>query len=334
MANDPILNQDEVDALLTGMSEGRVNTDGSPPPGEARNYDLGREVRILRGRMPTFDLINERFSRSFRTSILTALRRAAAVSTNPFRTLKYSEFIREMSTPTGINVMRMHPLRGVFLLVMTSEMVASIVENFFGGKGHIRRIEGRDFTPAEMRMVQLFRDAAIKDLTDAWSTVMPIKLEFTAAETNPQFANIMNPNEVLLVTDYDIEIMGGRSRLQTALPYSMIEPIRGLLEKTFRDENVDTDRGMSRSLGEEMKDAEVAINAMVGRSVIPLSRLIDMKPGDVLPCDFNGSALVYAEDVPVFRGRFGASRGQLSVMVDECMTPGQSAQRINKGRMQ
>jgi flagellar motor switch protein FliM len=163
---------------------------------------------------------------------------------------------------------------------------------------------------------------------------MPVKLEFTAAETNPQFANIMNPNEVLLVTDYDIEIMGGRSRLQTAIPYSMIEPIRGLLEKTFREENVDTDRGMSRSLGEEMKDAEVAINALVGRSVIPLSRLIDMKPGDVLPCDFNGSALVYAEDVPVFRGRFGASRGQLSVMVDECMAPGQTAQRTNKGRMQ
>ena len=327
--NEPILNQDEVDALLAGMSEGRVSTSGEDNAVDARRYDLGREVRILRGRMPTFELINERFGRAFRSSVMSALRRPAAVETNPFRTLKYSEFIRELEAPIGINVLRMSPLRGSLLLLMTSELVASIVDNFFGGRGRVQKISGRDFTGAEMRLVQLFRDAAIKDLTESWATVMPVKIEFVQAETNPHFANIMNPNEVLLVSDFDVEIMGGKSRLITAVPYSMIEPIRGTLEKSFRDEAAETDRRLSRSLREEMQDAEVTINALVGRSQIPLSRLIDLKAGDVIPCDFNGSALVFAEDVPVFRGRFGASRGQLSVKVEQRFSP--EAPNVNAG---
>jgi len=327
--NEPILNQDEVDALLAGMSEGRVSTSGENNAVDARRYDLGREVRILRGRMPTFELINERFGRAFRSSEMSALRRPAAVETNPFRTLKYSEFIRELEAPIGINVLRMSPLRGSLLVLMTSELVASIVDNFFGGRGRVQKISGRDFTGAEMRLVQLFRDAAIKDLTESWATVMPVKIEFVQAETNPHFANIMNPNEVLLVSDFDVEIMGGKSRLITAVPYSMIEPIRSTLEKSFRDEAAETDRRLSRSLREEMQDAEVTINALVGRSQIPLSRLIDLKAGDVIPCDFNGSALVFAEDVPVFRGRFGASRGQLSVKVEQRFSP--EAPNVNAG---
>jgi flagellar motor switch protein FliM len=274
-------------------------------------------------------LINERFGRAFRSSVMSALRRPAAVETNPFRTLKYSEFIRELEAPIGINVLRMNPLRGSMLVLMTSELVASIVDNFFGGRGRVQKITGRDFTGAEMRLVQLFRDAAIKDLTESWATVMPVKIEFVQAETNPHFANIMNPNEVLLVSDFDVEILGGKSRLITAVPYSMIEPIRGTLEKSFRDEAAETDRRLSRSLREEMQDAEVTINALVGRSQIPLSRLIDLKAGDVIPCDFNGSAMVFAEDVPVFRGRFGASRGQLSVKVEQRFSP--EAPNVNAG---
>lgn len=316
-SNEPILKQEEVDALLAGMNEGRVSTDSDDAARDARRYDLGREVRILRGRMPTFDLINERFGRAFRTSIATTLRRPATVETNPFRTLKYSEFIRELSTPSGINVLRLNPLRGLFLVIFNADLVASLVDNFFGGKGRVQKIVGRDFTGAEMRLVQLFREAAVRDITEAWASVMPVKVEFAQAETNPHFANIMNPNEVLLVTHFDIEILGGRSQLMTAVPYSMIEPIRAALEKTFRDETAETDRRLSRSLREEMKDAEVTLNALIGRSHLSLSKLIDLKPGDVIPCEFDGNALVFAEDVPVFRGRFGASRGQFSVKVDQ-----------------
>lgn len=322
--NEPILNQEEVDALLSGMSEGRVSTEGGESAGIARRYDIGREVRILRGRMPTFDLINERFCRAFRESIVRTLRRPAQLTVGTFRTVKYSEFITEMKLPTGINVVRMHPLRGSALLVVSSEMVASLVDNFFGGRGEVRKIQNRDFTSTEMRIIHVFRELAIKDLTDAWSSVVPLKAEFAGSETNPLFATIMNPNEVLLVSDLALEVMGGKSKMMLAIPYSMIEPIRGVLERAFRDEATDTERRLSRSLREEMKDAEVTLNAVVGRSQMYLSRLLDLKAGDVIPCDFNGSVLVYAEDVPVFRGQFGSSRGQLSVKVNERFLHGQS----------
>jgi flagellar motor switch protein FliM len=322
--NEPILKQEEVEALLSGMSDGRISTESSSPPDEARRYEIGREVRILRGRMPTFDLINERFCRSFRESIVRALRRPAQLSVGTFRTVKYSEFVAEMAMPTGLNVLRMQPLRGSALLVIGSEMVASLVDNYFGGKGQVRKIVGRDFTSTENRIIQLFRDIAIKDLTEAWSSVIPLKAEFAGAETNPLFATIMNPNEVLLVSDFALEVMGGKSRMMLAIPYSMIEPIRSVLERTFRDEAIDTERRLSRSLREEMKDAEVTLNAVVGRSQMSLSKLLDLKSGDVVPCDFNGNVLVYAEDVPVFRGQFGSSRGQLSVKVNERFVHGRS----------
>jgi flagellar motor switch protein FliM len=329
--NEPILNQEEVDALLSGMSEGRVSTEQADVPGEARRYDIGREVRILRGRMPTFDLINERFCRTFRESVVRTLRRPAQLSVAPFRTLKYSEFIAGMKMPTGINVLRMAPLRGSALLVMTAEMVTSLVDNYFGGRGEIRKISNRDFTSAESRIIQVFREVALKDITDAWTNVVPLKAEFSAAETNPLFATVMNPNEVLLVSDYTLEIMGGKTHMMIAIPYSMIEPIRGVLEKTFRDEVIDNERRLARSLREEMKDAEVTLNALVGRSHLSVSKLLDLKAGDVIPCDFNGSVLVYAEDVPVFRGQFGASRGQLSVRVDERFVHGRSVDLIPEG---
>lgn len=322
--NEPILNQEEVEALLNGMNEGRISTEGSGQSGEVVRYNIGREVRILRGRMPTFDLINERFCRSYRESIVRTLRRPAQLSVAPFRTVKYSEFISEMRMPTSINVLRIQPLRGVALLVMTSNMVTSLVDNFFGGKGEVRKIANRDFTSAETRIIQLFRDAAIKDLTDAWGTVAPVKTEFASFENNPLFATVMNPNEVLLISDFTLEIMGGKTHMMVAIPYSMIEPIRPVLEKTFRDEVVDNERKLSSSLREEMKDAEVTLNAVVGRSQLSLSKLLDLKPGDVIPCDFNGHVLVFAEDVPVFRGQFGSSRGQLSVKVDERFVHGRT----------
>jgi flagellar motor switch protein FliM len=322
--NEPVLNQEEVDALLSGMSEGRISTESEADPSEARRYEIGREVRILRGRMPTFDLINERFCRAFRESVVRALRRPAQLAVGTFRTVKYSEFVAEMKMPTGLNVLRMTPLRGSALLVIGSDMVASLVDNYFGGKGEIRKIQNRDFTSTENRIIHLFREIAIKDLTDAWSSVVPLKAEFAGSETNPLFATIMNPNEVLLVSDFSLEVMGGKSKMMMAIPYSMIEPIRSVLERTFRDEAIDTERRLSRSLREEMKDAEVTLNAVVGRSQMMLSKLLDLKAGDVVPCDFNGNVLVYAEDVPVFRGQFGSSRGQLSVKVNERFIHGRS----------
>ena len=317
MPNEPILNQEEVDALLSGMNEGRLDfEDEDLPAGEVRRYNLGREVRILRGRMPTFDLINERFARAYQASIVTLLRRAATVQTSPFRTLKYSEYIAELEYPTGINVLRPAPLRGLMLVVMSSSMIASIVDNYFGGKGRIRPIHNRDFTNAELRLVQIFREAAMQDLASSWSNVLKLNPEFVQTESNPHFANVMNPNEVLLVTDFEVEILEAKSGFQIVIPYNVIEPIRHLLERTFRDDTADEDQRLGRSLREELHDAEVTLNAVLGRSQLMLSRLLDLKAGDIIPCEFDGTALVYAEDVPVFRGRTGQSRGQLAVRVE------------------
>ena len=324
MPNDPVLNQDEVDALLTGMNEGRVSTEGGTQRGEARRYELGREGRVVRGRLPTLDLVHQRFGPMYRASLSGVLRRSVGLTVGAMRAVKFSDYLASLALPTSINVLRVAPLRGLALLVYPAPFVAAMVEHFFGGKGRPARIEGREFTAAEERLVALLRDAACQDLASAWSKVHPLQFECVASEGNPQFANVMAPNEALLVVDFAVEVDGGSDPLQLVLPWSTIEPLRELLAGGVQQDRAGDDGRWQGSLRAEIEDAEVELTTVVGRAQVRLSELLDFRPGDIIPCDFSGRVTVYAEDVPVLRGQFGVSRGQQSVKVEERLLRGRS----------
>jgi flagellar motor switch protein FliM len=324
MSNDPVLNQDEVDALLTGMNEGRVSVDGATVRSEVRRFELGRESRIVRGRLPTLELIHQRFGPLYRASLSGILRRSVGLGVGSLRTLQFGDWLASQPVPTSINVLRLAPLRGMGLLVFPATLVSAVVENFFGGKGRKARIEGRDFTAAEERLVGLLRDAACRDLATAWSKVQPLSIECIASEANPQFANVMNATETLMVADFTVEIDGEANPLHLLLPYPTIEPLREVLAGGVRQEKHADEGRFAASLRAEIEDAEVELNTVVGRAQLRLSELLDMRPGDVIPCDFNGRVTVFAEDVPVLRGQFGVSRGQQSVKVEERLLRGRS----------
>ncbi|MDA8347949.1 MAG: flagellar motor switch protein FliM [Pseudomonadota bacterium] len=317
MSNEKILDQAEIDALLHGVDTGAVSTEPQAAPGEARNYDFANQVRIVRGRMPTLEMINERFARLHRVSLYNLLRRAPEVAVGPVQIKKFSEFVHTLHVPTSLNLVRFNPLRGTALIVLDPKLVFSVVDNFFGGTGRHAKIEGREFTATEQRIIHLVLRSVFADLHEAWSHVADLQLEYLQSEINPHFANIVSPSEIVVVTSFHIELDGAGGNLHVAMPYAMIEPLREVLDAGVASDRMEKDERWMQSLREEMEDAELALTTLVGHTQVSLAELLNLKAGDILPCDFTGKVTMIAEDVPVFRGSLGTSRGHQAVKIEE-----------------
>ncbi|MEJ1961929.1 MAG: flagellar motor switch protein FliM [Gammaproteobacteria bacterium] len=320
MNNDQkILNQDEIDALINGMDAGAVKTEpeAPPPPGTVMSFDFMNQMRIVRGRMPTLEMINERFARLFRVNLYGLLRRSPEVAVNPVEMKKWSEYVQTLHVPTSLNMVRIHPLRGIGIILLEPKLVFAIVDNFFGGNGRHAKIEGRDFTATEQRIIQMVLKNAFVDLKEAWSHVADIEVEYLQSELNPAFANIVSPSEIVVVTSFHVELEGGGGDVHVTMPYAMVEPLREALDSGMTSDRVEHDERWAYSLKEEIDDAEVEICTVLGHSRISLGDLLNLKPGDIVPCDFGGKVTVLAERVPVFRGTLGLSRGQQAIKVDE-----------------
>jgi flagellar motor switch protein FliM len=317
VSDDKILDQAEIDALIHGVDSGKVDTTPEPGPGEVRQYDFNNQMRIVRGRMPTLEMINERFARIFRVSLYNLLRRSPEISVHPIQVKKFSEYVHTLHLPTSLNLVKMNPLRGTALVVLEPKLVFAVVDNFFGGTGRHAKIEGREFTATEQRIIHMVLRNVFSDLHEAWKHVAPIDVEFVQHEINPHFANIVSPSEIVVVTSFHIELEGGGGGLHVTMPYAMIEPLREILDAGVASDRVEKDERWMICLREEIEDAEVTLTTRVGRTSISLSTLLNLKPGDIVPCDFNGKVTVLGEDVPLFRGSFGLSHGLQAVKVEE-----------------
>lgn len=318
MSGADLLSQDEIDALLHGVSGGDVETgtDDGLEPGDARNYDFASEDRIVRGRMPTLEMVNERFSRSFRISLFNMLRRSAEISVAGVDMVKFSEYIHTLFVPTSLNMIKIKPLRGTALLVFDPKLVYILVDNFFGGDGRYHaKIEGREFTPTEQRVIQMLMELAFKDLRDAWAPVMDVDFEYINREVNPQFANIVSPTEVVVVSKVHIELEGGGGDLHITMPYSMLEPIRDVLDAGVQSDRTDVDDRWIGAMREEVKNAEVELSSILAEATLNLRDVMRMKPGDIIPFEMPELVTLRAEDIPVYRGHWGVSNKQMAIKI-------------------
>ncbi|OOC50661.1 MULTISPECIES: flagellar motor switch protein FliM [Thioalkalivibrio] len=319
MAQTDILSQDEIDALLHGVDEGDVETeDPYPSDGQAREFNFATQDRIVRGRMPTLEMINERFARQLRVRLFNVLRRSAEISVVGTRITKFSEYMHSLFVPTSLNLVRAHPLHGTGLFVFDPKLVFILVDNFFGGDGrYYTRIEGRDFTPMEMKVVHGVLEGAFEDMQKAWQPVMELKFEFLNSEVNPQFANIVSPTEIVVISEFHIELDGGGGNLHVTLPYSMIEPIREQLDTGIQSDRSDVDQRWMHALQEEIQTAEVEISSMLAETEVTVRELLDIQPGDIIPVDLPEKITLQVEDIPMFRGKFGVSNGMNAIQVSE-----------------
>jgi flagellar motor switch protein FliM len=317
MSAADLLSQDEIDALLHGVDDGEVETEvDEPVESGARVYDFTSQERIVRGRMPTLEMVNERFARYFRVTLFNFLRRSAEISVSGIQVQKFSEYIQSLFVPTNLNVIRFSPLRGRALIVMEPRLVFTAVDNFFGGNGQFyNKVEGREFTPTEMRIIRLIVDLIFKDLTEAWKPVKQIELEYMNSEVNPQFANIVSPAEIVVISTIHIELEGGGGDINITMPYSMIEPIRDLLDAGISSDRGDSDDRWQKALQNEIMRTEVMLNSVLFEKSLTLNDVLAFQEGDVIPISMPDTVQLNAENIGVFNGKLGLSDGNYAIQV-------------------
>ncbi|MCC2606200.1 flagellar motor switch protein FliM [Planctobacterium marinum] len=314
-----LLSQDEIDALLHGVDEvEEEDVEESDMSSSAMEYDFSSQDRIVRGRMPTLEMVNERFARHMRVSLFNMMRRSAEVSINGIQMIKFGEYIHTLFVPTSLNMVRFRPLKGTGLITMEARLVFILVDNFFGGDGRYHaKIEGREFTPTERRIIQMLLKIIFEDYKEAWGPVMDVSFEYLDSEVNPAMANIVSPTEVVVISSFHIELDGGGGDFHVALPYSMLEPIRELLDAGVQSDKEDTDLRWSKALRDEILGVNVALTTHMLDLELPLEAIVKMKVGDVIPIDMPEYITVLIEGLPTFRSKLGRSRENIALQIVE-----------------
>ncbi|GFZ86192.1 flagellar motor switch protein FliM [Dyella caseinilytica] len=312
-----LLSQEEIDALLNGVDDGKIETESDvpPPPGTVLDFDFTQQDRIVRGRLPTLEMINDRFARFFRTALFGVLRKTCEVSVLGVKMVKFSEYVHGLAVPSNLNLIKVKPLRGTALAVMEPRLVFTVIDNFFGGDGRYHaRIEGRDFTPTENRVIQILLAEVFASMVEAWAPAMHVQFEFMNSEINPQFANIVSPTETVVVSRFHVELDGGGGEIHLTLPYSMVEPIRTMLDAGVQSDRMgERDERWIHFLHEEVMDAEVELTSLLLETEINIGEFLGLRVGDVIPINLPDVTTVFAEDVPVFRGHYGQVNGRYAV---------------------
>jgi len=312
---ESILSQNEVDALLDGIS----NTDNDKLyDGEVRDFNLAEQQYIGRGRLPTLELITDRFSRLLRICLFNFLRRSSEVSSGAIKVTEHGEFLKTLAQPTNINLIQVKPLRGTALIVIDPDLIFLFVDNFFGGDGRFQvKGTGREFTPTEQRTIQRVLNIIFDSYSKAWDPVYKIAMSFIRSEINTQFANIAGPTELVAITTFRIDIGAIGGLVNFCFPYSMIEPIRELLANDLQGQPESTDETWTDLLKHQLKSAEVEAIANLCSISTTLRSVMQMKVGDTIPVQLNPVIELKVDGVPVLEGSYGKFEDQYAIRVEK-----------------
>ncbi|EIC29505.1 MULTISPECIES: flagellar motor switch protein FliM [Methylomicrobium] len=324
MSTSDLLSQEEIEALLNSVEEGdfepEAEVESIAEEVDAREvvkpYDFNTQERVVQRRhIRTLEMINDRFSNSLRTSLFKLLHRSPEIFVSGIQFQKFSDFMDRLRTPTNLNIVRISPLRGRALIVMDPYFVFTVVDNFFGGNGQYdHNSQGREFTRTEMRVIQKILDMIFKDLKDAWEPVLAINFEYLNSEINPNYAAIVGVDDYVMITTVNIALEGGGGDINILMPYAMIEPIKGLLESVGVD-STESDTQWRVALRNEVMEAKLKVNTQLVEKNLPISDILRLKKGDIIPIDMPKTLSLKAEGVSVFTCRPCTSEGHYAVQI-------------------
>jgi len=318
-----VLSQSEVDALLSAVSDNRVATEepgGDNLKSGIVQYDLANQDRIIRGRMPTLDIIHDRFIRLFRVTLSNALRKMANLSVNSTGPLKFSEFMNSLPLPSCLNILRLDPLRGAAVMVIESKLLYALVDSFFGGNDvPYTKIEGKDFTQIEIKIARRVVLSAIDDLEKAWEPVYPLKIGYSRTEINPQFVAVVPPSDVVIATTFDVELEKVSGTIKIVIPYATLEPIKSKLSVGFQSEQLEVDFIWINRIKEQIMQASANLLVKLGEANISTQDLIDLSPGDIIQLDRDATMPldVLVEGIAKFKGMPGLLKGNRAIKITE-----------------
>ena len=316
-----ILSQDEVDALLQGITGESQKLEQEDTPTEGvRDYNLASQERIVRGRMPTMEIINERFARNIRVGLFNLIRKSPEVSVEPIKVQKYSAFLREIVVPTNFNIMAVRPLRGSGLVVCDPTLVFAVIDSLFGGAGKFHtRIEGRDFSPTEQRVILRLVEVISAEYARAWKGIYPVELDFQRSEMQPQFATIATPSEIVVCTSFTLEIGDTSGTVHFCIPYATLEPIRDILYSSIQGDSTEPDRRWVKLLSQQIQSANVNLVADLAHAPATVEQLLALKAGDFIELDLNPLVEAKIDGVPIMECYYGTSNGKYALRVEQML---------------
>ena len=319
--SESFLSQEEVDALLEGVTgESQKLAEEEHERGDVRPYNISSQERIVRGRMPTMEVVNERFARNLRVGLFNFIRRSPEISVGPVTVQRYSAFLRELAVPTNFNIVAIRPLRGSGLIVCEPALVFGVIDTLYGGIGKFQsRIEGRDFSATEQRVINRMIDVITQEYKKAWNGIYPLELEYQRSEMQPQFANIATPSEIVISTSFQLEIGEITGAIHFCMPYASLEPIRDVLYSSTQGDSIEVDRRWVNVLTQEIQAAEVTLVAELARADATVEQLMAMKPGDFIELDRRPRIEITVEGVPVFECQYGTHNAKYAVRIEKCL---------------
>jgi flagellar motor switch protein FliM len=320
---EKILSQDEIDALLKGVVSGEIETQAGEegqPPGGVKQYDLFNQERIIRGRMPTLELINDRFTRRQSLSWSILLNTKVEFNIVGTQIMKFGAFVKTVPIPSSLNVFRMDPLRGNGLFVMNALLVYLIVDYFFGGTAqtHVKP-EGRDFTSIQLRIIKKLVQLVFVDLDKAWRAALVVKTELVRSEVNPQFAMVVSPSEIVFVTTLQVQFGETTSDFFLVYPYSMFEPIKEKLYSGIVSDQVEQDGSWATRFHDKLQECPLAVTVRLGTVSVKVRDVLDFAPGDLILLDQRpGDPLdCFVEGYLKFQGSPGVFKGNHACRIEK-----------------
>ena len=319
--SESFLSQEEVDALLEGVTgESQKTVEEAAEHGEVRAYNISSQERIVRGRMPTMEIVNERFARNLRVGLFNFIRRSPEISVGPVAVQRYSAFLRELAVPTNFNIVAIRPLRGSGLIVCEPTLVFGIIDTLYGGIGKFQtRIEGRDFSATEQRVINRLVDVITDEYKKAWKGIYPIELDYQRSEMQPQFANVATPSEIVISTSFQLEIGDISGAIHFCFPYSTLEPIRDVLYSSTQGDSIEVDRRWINLLKHEIQAAEITLVAELARADATVEQLLAMKKGDFIELDKPPKIEASVDGVPLFECYYGTHNSKYAIRIDKAL---------------
>lgn len=319
--SESFLSQEEVDALLEGVTgESQKTVEEAAEHGEVRAYNISSQERIVRGRMPTMEIVNERFTRNLRVGLFNFIRRSPEISVGPVTVQRYSAFLRELAVPTNFNIVAIRPLRGSGLIVCEPALVFGVIDTLYGGIGKFQtRIEGRDFSATEQRVINRLVDVITSEYKKAWKGIYPLELDYQRSEMQPQFANIATPSEIVISTSFQLEIGDITGAIHFCFPYSTLEPIRDVLYSSTQGDSIEVDRRWVNVLTREIQAAEVTLVAELARADATIEQLLGMKKGDFIELNREPRIQATVDGVPIFECQYGTHNAKYAIRIDKAL---------------
>ena len=321
--NQQVLSQEEVDALLQGIAGEEPAAEAeAAAPGVVRDYDLASQERLVRPRLPALDVVNERFARTLRGGVFELIGKHPEVSIGAVKVQKYGVFLREIVVPTNFNIVSLQPLHGAGLIVCDPNLVFAIIDSLFGGAGKYHtRIEGREFSATERRVIARLLATVCAGYQQAWQGIFALQPEVQRTEMQPQFVNVAAPGDMVVTTAFTLEIGESSGAIHFCLPYATLEPIRELLYSVPQGDDASPgDARWVELLKSELQAAEVELVAELATAQATIEQLLSFKPGDFIELDLDPAIQAKVEGVPVLDCHYGTANNRYAIKVDRLIT--------------